>query len=1035
MSAATSIKSVYRGPVTALHYHLASGCLFAGTGCTIAAYDTASRKKVFEHHVSSQGTAVRGFASRGKAVVAFGNRFAVWLTARADTSSSSSGSGVSVRVDRTDLALPDFPRAACFLSDSACALGYTHNFVEVVATPGAAYETKRVLCGNNDSMSFLVSSMSIFMCGEDAVVAAGTMFSEVVLWSATAGTILGTIRGHAGPVNMTFFSPESSNFVTASDDRTVRLWKQQKPSQPQKPCCDGAVMQLSCTGTFYGHQGRVWSCSLSGSFVVGSGEDGTVRVWDVSEKDPYRPYTMNWHIGKHVWSVCSWATADGRHMLASGGNGGHIKMCCIEDAVSFSRGAVEKVISFGDSKPCLQSVAVERNSGFYVLKDGIVHVVEDLANGTPVQVAQVPFAANAMRASPSGRFVVVGGTKGEVACLWCGTFPRLEVCGAFPDDGKIVEVLCAPNDSALVLTCNWKGVARLWRASGSALSSVSAVEMPPPERSGKKYQHRIVSSFDWDECTGCFVVGDECGGIHLCAQDTVVSSYLGAHGHSRVTSVVAVPSTGEVLSLGKDGSFCRWMVSPESKELSLLERKACWRFMTGLEGIIRSSPSPSVWGTVGNSLVVQSMEDCTHVFTMEMASQRRNSDIAFCREADESHVWASTKRGNCVEVMIPKITGSLFRGSALQHGVHGMEVNCVRYCKATGSFITASRDRMLRVLTCDFNAGEVCTEQEIFGHTSTVKSFALYTLPNGKSFLFSCGGNAELLAFGTERNDRTGKTWFRPLGKFSGKGSDASTSPSTADSGDDENETKMSCVDAFADEATAAGSKCFVAVGSSDATLYLALFDCKKEAFCPEPPKKVVLNSIPLSIGHVQTKRAAFLVVGKNNGEYECFGVSPLFETLCSVPRVHDTGINSFGIVPCPEEEDDDDDEGKSCKNGNSSIGLWELFGAGDDQAVSRVLLKVDSNNAPSLSEPKRLQRADFSSITCLAVCGDGTFVTSGLSQLVRHWKYEEGRSFKEVSSPIVTDVADVMSIAVAEDARVLVVSGQGIQFIRIKNK
>ena len=1012
------IRSVYRGPVTALHYHPSSKCLFTGTGCTVAAYDTAEnnnkknkKKKVFEFRVPGQGTAVRGFASRGDSVVAFGNRFMIWITA------STGERGASVSVIRVDYDLSDFPRAACFLSDDVCAVGYTHNYVELVSVRGESSGRKKVLCGGDDSMSFLVSSMNIFPYGGDAIVATGTMFSEVVLWSATTGAIISIIKGHAGPVNMTFFSPADGSLATASDDRTVRVWKPVGESVP--------LQQLECIGTFYGSQGRVWSCSIAGEYVAGSGEDGTVRMWRASEKDSRRPCTMNWHIGKHAWSVCTWQREDGRHMLASGGNGGYVKMCCIEDAFSFSRGMLKREISLGASKPLLHSIAIDKRMGFFVLKDGSVHVVENLADGVHKQVAHVPFAANVMQASPNGNFVVICGTKGEVGCLWYGDAPRFEVCGCFPEDTKIVEAFCARGCSEFVLTSNWKGTVRLWRVLESSLSALGVLVMPPPERSGKKYQHRIATSFDWDRSTGLFVVGDECGGVHLCTKEGIVSSQLGAHGHSRVTGVAAVPSAGEVLSLGKDGSFCRWKIcAGEKGSLSLLERRTCWKLMTGMEGIVSSDRPASVWGTMGNNLVVQSMEDCTHVLTMEMSSQRRDSDIRFCSELDESQLWSSTRKGNSIVLTVPTpASGPLFRESVLQYGVHGMEMNCIKYCPALGAFITAGRDRMLRVLSCDFASGDARTEQEIFGHTSTVKGFSVYTQQgNGesgpRSFLFSCGGNAELMAFGTERNERTGKTWFRALGKFPVKSVEALDS--AGDDGDDdddnENESKLSCVDAFADESTASEGKCFVAVGSSDATLYLALFDCGKEAFCAEPPRKVSLDSIPLSIGHVQVGKSAYLIVGKNNGGYECFGVSPEFRSVCSVSCVHETGINSFGIAPCS----------------GGAPESWELFGAGDDQAVSRAVLEVDnSNGALSFTSHQRLERADFSSITCLALCGDGTFVTSGLSQLVRRWKYVDGE-IREVAPPIVTDVADVMSIATADDAKTVAISGQGVQFFGI---
>jgi WD40 repeat protein len=45
------------------------------------------------------------------------------------------------------------------------------------------------------------------------------------LWDAASGKPLVVLHGHEGPVASAAFSPDGAKVVTASDDRTARIWR------------------------------------------------------------------------------------------------------------------------------------------------------------------------------------------------------------------------------------------------------------------------------------------------------------------------------------------------------------------------------------------------------------------------------------------------------------------------------------------------------------------------------------------------------------------------------------------------------------------------------------------------------------------------------------------------------------------------------------------------------------------------------------------------------------------------------------------
>jgi WD40 repeat protein len=87
------------------------------------------------------------------------------------------------------------------------------------------------------------------------------------LWDGRSGAALATLSGHTEDVNSAVFSPDGSRIVTASFDATARLWDGR----------DGAAL-----ATLSGHTNIVESAAFSpdGSRIVTASGDKTARLWD-----------------------------------------------------------------------------------------------------------------------------------------------------------------------------------------------------------------------------------------------------------------------------------------------------------------------------------------------------------------------------------------------------------------------------------------------------------------------------------------------------------------------------------------------------------------------------------------------------------------------------------------------------------------------------------------------------------------------------------------------------------------------------------
>ena len=93
------------------------------------------------------------------------------------------------------------------------------------------------------------------------------------MWDGETGKPIGEpLKGHEGTVVSAAFSPDGKRIVTASHDKTARLWD--------------AVTGKPIGEPLKGHAGRVLSAAFSpdGKRIVTASDDKTARLWDADDR-------------------------------------------------------------------------------------------------------------------------------------------------------------------------------------------------------------------------------------------------------------------------------------------------------------------------------------------------------------------------------------------------------------------------------------------------------------------------------------------------------------------------------------------------------------------------------------------------------------------------------------------------------------------------------------------------------------------------------------------------------------------------------
>jgi len=121
------------------------------------------------------------------------------------------------------------------------------------------------------------------------------------LWDAN-GKELATLRGHTGPVYSAVFSPDGQRILTASDDKTVRLW-----DANGKELATLRDLTGSLTSAVFSPDGqRILTLSQDTTSY-----DGTAQLWDANGKELA---TLRGHIDRDFSAVFS---PDGQRILTT----------------------------------------------------------------------------------------------------------------------------------------------------------------------------------------------------------------------------------------------------------------------------------------------------------------------------------------------------------------------------------------------------------------------------------------------------------------------------------------------------------------------------------------------------------------------------------------------------------------------------------------------------------------------------------------------------------------------------------------------
>jgi WD40 repeat protein len=303
----------------------------------------------------------------------------------------------------------------------------------------------------------------------------------VRVWGVESGAQIAVLRGHEGTVYSAAFSPDGRRIVSASDDKNVRLWD----------ASTGAQIAL-----LRGHTDAVYLAAFSpdGQRVVSASFDRTVRIWKASSGAPIAVLR-----GHGDWVLSAAFSPDGRRIVSASYDG----TVRIWDSITGMQTAVLQghgggVNSANFSPDGRRIVSASRDANVRVW---------NAANGALIAVLHGHESwVNTAAFSPDGRRIV-SASGDETVRVWDATsFVQIAVLRGHED---FVESAVFSTDGRRILSSSRDGTVRLWDITNSAqIALLRAHEDRVNKAAFSPNGRRIVSaSYDktvreWDARSG-----------------------------------------------------------------------------------------------------------------------------------------------------------------------------------------------------------------------------------------------------------------------------------------------------------------------------------------------------------------------------------------------------------------------------------------------------------------------------------------------------------------------------------------------------
>jgi WD40 repeat protein len=491
------------------------------------------------------------------------------------------------------------------------------------------------------------------------------------VWDIDTGHLVAVLEGHAGRVLGCAVTPDGRRVVSASSDHTLKIWD----------------LERACAiRTLEGHADYVTSCAVTpdGRRVVSASEDRTLKLWDLD--DGRLIATFEGHAG---WVAACAVTPDGRRAVSAGHD---------HTLKAWDLDTGQPLVSFSGHTGWVLSVAVTPDGRVISTSEDHTLRIWELDTGRVLATLEGHAGwVTACAVTPDGR-CVVSASFDRTLKIWELDSGRLRA--TLEGHGSWVTACTVTPDGRRVLSASEDDMLKLWELDSTRLTRydghtgwvTSCAVFPDGNRAVSASEDHTLKL--WDIAGG-----------------RVVATFVGHSGW--VTACAVTPDGQRLLSASDDHTLKLWDVA-SGRVLTTLVGHTGWAFTCAVTPDGRRAVS----GSHDRTLRVWDLETGRMLGTLE----GHGDGICRCAIAPDGRRVVSASFDGTLRVWDLDTCEAL----ATLHG----HTDCVHGCAITPDgrrVVSASYDQALKVWDLDRGA---CLAT-LVGHTGSVYACAI--TPDGRS--------------------------------------------------------------------------------------------------------------------------------------------------------------------------------------------------------------------------------------------------------------------------------------------------------------
>ncbi|GFS79475.1 WD repeat-containing protein 6 [Nephila pilipes] len=616
------------------------------------------------------------------------------------------------------------------------------------------------------------------------VVAVGTVFKEIILWSPNSSLEsngrklpLQNLIGHQGVIFSISYNTSHKLLSSTSDDRSVRLWKVSSDPMLNDDSLEfWQKANIENIHVLFAHESRVWMSTIVENCILSVGEDSHLCFWDLNGKLLKK---KKCHKGGSIWCLETCMTPKNedddkkkemkKYFAFTGGSDGGVYMWDVGTAFACSLiSQISLYFREGSSRldfPRIISLLTDQMSGHLMVttdKGWLSLYNIELQNWNDI-LYNNDFASYCVPSISSGSaFLALGNIYGELALLSITDFQseKRKIKKLRIHEGKVCSVHWVNKTNDYLLTCGIKGQMVFWKVHYDNMEfdieSIQELFLPKCKHHWWSTAALYISNED------CIIVGDRSGSISVYSKlhaninsqkennkinPSMIHRYI--HGDNGVTDIQQHKSL--IYSAGRDGKVQLYAMCDNN--LNLLHTIKVSHDLEWIGRMLFYNEDLLLLGFHTKDFMVWSTQLESSIMTVECGGGHRSWDFSLTE--DGVATFAAIKRKDVI--FSKENLQHVLNKSIMKTGISGQEFchACYMFTKNYSSEDSMSvvafggEDNALRIIGLISKMGQehnILSLCSLSGHLSSIRAINKFKMVEENSYLVvSVGGRSQMM--------------------------------------------------------------------------------------------------------------------------------------------------------------------------------------------------------------------------------------------------------------------------------------------------